>query len=133
MHYLDGNRLHSASDLVHFLACHHHTHLDLIDLQTPLPRAEDDPEAALFQEKGREHERSYLQGLKSSRCQVVEIPTSGSLADRAEATRSVMASRAEVIYQAVLVDGSWHGYADFLRRVDLLPPTTTPSPCYRRL
>lgn len=31
----------SASDLVNFLECGHLTSLDLIDLDTPLPRAQD--------------------------------------------------------------------------------------------
>ncbi len=118
MQVLNGSRLYSASDLVYFLACRHHTYLDLVDLETPLPKADDDPEAALLQEKGEEHERAYLAQLDSSGHRVVAVPATGSLLARAQATRTAMVSGAEVIYQAVLLDGPWHGYADFLRRVD---------------
>ncbi|MCL4485110.1 MAG: TM0106 family RecB-like putative nuclease [Nitrospirae bacterium] len=118
MQFLNGTRIYSASDLIHFLACRHHTFLDIVDLQTPLPKTESDPEAELLQDKGEEHEKAHLQKLKSNGHQVLEIPTSGSLLARAEATRNAMASGMEVIYQAVLVDSSWNVYADFLKRIE---------------
>lgn len=98
MQQLDEKLLYSATDLVHFLACRHHTYLDLFDLEEPLPRTEVDPETELVQEKGEEHERLYLQHLKDSGRHVVEIPSGGALVSRAEATRAAMASGAEVVY-----------------------------------
>ena len=38
-----GN-LYSASDLVNYAACPHLTHLDLLNLETPLPKAADTDE-----------------------------------------------------------------------------------------
>ena len=118
MQLLDGNRVYSASDLVHFLSCRYHTDLDLVDLYTPLPKASADLEARLLREKGREHEETYLGRLKSNGHKIIEICTSGALADRTVATHAAMASGAEVIYQAVLSTDPWHGAADFLRRVE---------------
>ncbi|EIJ77001.1 MAG: uncharacterized protein C75L2_00630004 [Leptospirillum sp. Group II 'C75'] len=118
MQFLNGIRIYSASDLIHFLACRHHTFLDIIDLQSPLSKAESDPEAELLQEKGEEHEKAYLQKLKSNGHQVLEIPSSGLLLDRTKATRNAMISGVEVIYQAALLDSSWHAYADFLKRIE---------------
>ncbi len=112
-----GGRLFSASDLVYFLSCGHHTHLDLIDLVTPLPRTEADEATELVRERGHEHEHAYLNRLRMNRS-VVEIASSGSLADRAAATRDALKSGVDIVYQAVLLDGAWHGYADFLRRID---------------
>ncbi len=119
MQHFQANRVYSASDLVHFVACRHHTYLDLVDLETPLPTSEDNPEAELLRDKGVELERTYLASLKSSGCSIVEIPTSGTLAARAEATQTAMAAGTAIIYQALLLWGAWHGYADFLRRVEI--------------
>ena len=63
MQKVGNDILFSATDVVNFLECEHLTHLDLIDLVTPLPRTPDDEEAQVFQDRGIEHERSYLQSL----------------------------------------------------------------------
>ena len=60
-----SGKLFSASDLVNFAACMHLTHLDLINLETPLVKAVDTDEMALIQGKGFEHEGRYLELLKS--------------------------------------------------------------------
>ena len=119
MQKLDNAVLFSASDLVHFLSCRHHTALDLIHLQSPLPTSADSPDAALFQEKGVEHEQAYLALLQKAGRQVVKIPTSGLLTARVEATRQAMGSGVDVIYQAVLLKNDWIGYVDFLCRVEI--------------
>jgi len=119
MQKLDNAVLFSASDLVHFLSCRHHTALDLIHLQSPLPTSADSPDAALFQGKGVEHEQAYLALLQKDDRQVVEIPTSGSLTARIDATRQAMASGVDVIYQAVLLKNDWIGYVDFPCRVEI--------------
>lgn len=45
----EGVVLYSASDLVNYLECERLTSLDLIDLETPLPRTADSYEAKLIQ------------------------------------------------------------------------------------
>jgi len=61
----DGVVLYSASDLVNYLECEHLTSLDLIDLETPLPRTEDSDEAKLIQAKGYSHESAFFEQLKA--------------------------------------------------------------------
>ena len=56
-----AGKLFSASDLVNFAACAHLTHLDLVNLETPLPKTADSEEMVLIQDKGYEHEGRYLE------------------------------------------------------------------------
>lgn len=60
-----GEVLFSAGDVVAFLECEHATTLALTDLETPLPRAEDDASLELIQQKGFAHEAGFLSSLKS--------------------------------------------------------------------
>jgi uncharacterized protein len=60
----DGAVFASASDIVNYLGCAHCTTLDLIDLETPLEKAPDSEEMQLVQEKGRAHEKGFLEGLR---------------------------------------------------------------------
>ncbi|MBF0585251.1 MAG: TM0106 family RecB-like putative nuclease, partial [Magnetococcales bacterium] len=110
--------LYAASDLNGFLGCRHSTFLDLKDLVEPLPRAEDDAQAKLVQDRGYEHEAEYLDSLKKSGFSVVEVPEDGNLSDRVGMTAEVMKSGPDIVYQATLKNGVWHGFADFLKRVD---------------
>ena len=112
-----GELLYSATDLVRFAACRHHTALDLIDQETPLRREMDDPEAELVQEKGIEHELRYLELLKDSGLSVAEIPDDGELEDRVALTLSTMREGADIVFQAGLLTTPWSGHADFLRKV----------------
>lgn len=113
--------LHSASDLNAFLGCAHAAALNLQKLQAPasLPeRAEDDETMVLIQDAGHAHEADYLALLRQSG-DVAEISSEGTLEERAEATLAAMQAGAPFIYQATFLDPPWHGFADFLRRVDL--------------
>ncbi len=110
--------LFSASDLVNFLECDHLTSLDLIDLETPLPRAQDDEQAKLIQDKGFAHEAAFLEHLLQQAGRVVDLSgLKGSLDEAVAATVQAMREGADVIFQATLRDGQFIGYADFLRRV----------------
>lgn len=108
----------SASDLVGFLECSHRTTLDLIDLDTPLPRAASDEQVELIQDKGFAHEASYLDSLRAGSDHIVELSSSGRFADNLAATHAAMAEGADIIFQAALSQGDFMGYADFLRRID---------------
>lgn len=118
MHKRNDSITFSASDLVGFLECPHRTTLDLIDLDTPLERAEPDEQVELIQDKGFAHEASYLDSLRSGNGQVIELSSSGSFTENVAATRMAMAEGAGIIFQAALTDGAFMGYADFLRRVE---------------
>jgi len=114
----DGEILYSATDIVNFLECEHLTTLDLIDLDTPLPRTEDDDEARLIMAKGLAHEAYFVEVLKSRHSDFIDISqTERNLANEVESTLAAMRSGAAVIYQAALRDGCLVGHADFLRRI----------------
>jgi uncharacterized protein len=120
MRKFNDNLLHSASDLNAYLGCPHSVALSLRKLLDPecLPdRAADDEEANLVAEAGNEHERNYLQQLKAQ-TSVVEVSGDGPLEERVHATIEAMRGGAPIIYQAAFLRGPWHGFADFLRRVD---------------
>src|SRR5260221_1653899 len=107
----------SATDLVNFLGCRQASFRDRRNIDEPALAAEDDPYLVLLQEKGIEHERRYLDTLRREGRDIVDIAAEGSLEDRVTRTKEAMAAGAEVIYQGVLLNGIWHGYADFLVRV----------------
>ena len=113
-----GRLLFSATDLVTFLGCRHATFLDRHHVDHPMPVAVDDAYAKLLQEKGHEHERALRDRLRADGRQIVEIASSESLDERTARTIDAMRAGADVIYQGAFVSGSWHGYADFLLRVD---------------
>ncbi len=116
MRKVDGKILFAAHDLDRFLACPHSTFLDLRDLEEPLPKSEDDAQLRLLKEKGTEHELAWLEALTHQGLTIAEIDQNISLRERVNATRLAIDSGADIIYQAALLKGSWHGYADFLRR-----------------
>ncbi|MFZ4440184.1 MAG: TM0106 family RecB-like putative nuclease [Syntrophales bacterium] len=108
----------SASDIVNFLECEHLTALDLINLETPLPQAEDDEEAVLYQKKGIAHEGAYVDHLRNSVPCLVDVSGDRDDLDVAVATtKDAMRAGADIIYQAALWEGCFIGHADFLRRV----------------
>lgn len=110
--------LFSASDLVTFLGCRHATFLDRRQLDDPVPVADDDAYTKILQEKGFEHEHALRARLQAEGKQVVEITGHESLEDRTARTMDAMREGIEVIYQGAFLSDPWHGYADFLLRVD---------------
>ena len=114
----DGGLLFSASDLVNYLECEHLTALDLVDLETPLPRSVDSDEAKLIQAKGFVHEAEFLAALKRQHERVIDIGQGhATLTEKVEATIQAMRDGHDIIFQATLQDGCFIGYADFLRKV----------------
>jgi predicted RecB family nuclease len=121
MRLLDTNKLFSASDLVNFLGCAHSTALDLRQLVSPVDLPPDDDQAELLQEKGIAHERAYLERLRAQGRRIIEIPSAGDLATRVAQTREALRSSPDVIYQGALFLPPWHGFSDFLLKVDDVP------------
>ncbi len=114
-----GQLLLSATDLVNFLECERLTALDLINLETPLPRAPDDEQAVLIQGKGYAHEAAYADSLRKTHGDFVDISKAADdLDSKCAATIEAMRRGAAVIFQAALRDSTWLGYADFLIRVE---------------
>ncbi len=115
----DDGILFSASDLVNYLECEHLTTLDLVDLETPLPRSADSDEAKLIQAKGFAHEADFLKTLKVRHKRVIDIGQGqATMSQKVEATKQAMKDGYDIIFQATLQDGSFIGFADFLRKVD---------------
>jgi predicted RecB family nuclease len=114
----DGSYLYSPTDLVNFLGCSHSTVLDLLTFTQPLQRDEVSEAARLLQKKGAEHEAAYLQSLKDKGKRIAEIPTDGTVSERAAKTTEALKRGVDVIYQAALLGDRWGGYADFLVKTD---------------
>jgi predicted RecB family nuclease len=110
--------LFSAGDVVAFLECEHATTLALTDLETPLPRAEDDESLQLIQQKGFAHEAGFLSSLKAKGLRVAEVAADGTPAALARDTERAMREGYDVIFQAALLQAPFYGRADFLRRVE---------------
>jgi len=108
--------LFSASDISNHLACRYATFLDLQgatgQLAEPVFR---DPALAILQERGLEFELAYLSHL---RAQGLRISEPGGGHTGLARTVNAMQAGYDVIYQADLAAGVWHGRADFLMRVE---------------
>ncbi len=129
MQDIAGRTVYAASDLVGFLECEHLTALERAALGGLVPRpVRDDPELALLQERGLEHETRFLAWLRDQGHIVVDGRVSAdrpgrehreeALRANADRTRQLMRDGTDVIYQATFFDGTWLGYVDFLVRVD---------------
>ena len=126
MQLIDGRPVYAATDLVGFLACEHLLALERAALAGLVERPiRNDPEIELIAKRGVDHERRYLEELRASGRNVVEIARDGSVATtgvelRAAAadTEAAMRAGADVVYQATFFDGRWRGHADFLLRVE---------------
>src|ERR1700691_2250547 len=116
-----GLRFYSATDLVNYLGCAHATACDLRQLTHPVDLPEDDEHAVLLQEKGIEHERAYLERLRNNGRSIAEISSKGRWEARVSATRAALRDGADVIYQGALIAAPWHGFSDFLLRVNGVP------------
>jgi len=118
MQKLNHEILYSASDIVNYLECEHLITLDLIDFETPLPKAVVDEQALLIQAKGYVHEADYFASLQTRYDSVIDISANrGSLGQKIDATRQAMREGYEIIFQPTLRDGCMMGQADFLRKV----------------
>jgi uncharacterized protein len=127
MQKLDDRIIYSASDITGFLACEHLTQLELRAAQGLITRPQRrDPLVDLLAKKGLEHEGRFKTSLGAQGLNVVEIPqldrSLEGLRETARLTEEAMRAGCDVIYQAVLFDGRWRGYVDFLRRVDRPSP-----------
>jgi uncharacterized protein len=109
----------SPTDLSNYLACPHLAHLDLrVKLKELEEPERDDPGGDLIRKKGEEHEARYLETLRATGRDVVEIDFRSDYDwERAAAdTERSLREGADVVYQAVFVDGEWRGFADFVER-----------------
>lgn len=114
-----GRLLLSAGDLNTFLGCRHASDLArrLLDGE-PIERGTSDATLELVQRRGLAHEAAFLHSLRAEGRHVTEIADGPSLEARVAATTLAMRQGAQVIFQGALARGGWHGFADFLVRVE---------------
>ena len=124
MQQRDSRLLLSPSDVDNYLECAHLTRLELAVARGELARpARENRQADLIARKGEEHEARHLQALRDRGADVVTIghgPDDGDwdLEAAARETEDAMRAGAEVVYQAVFLEGDWRGLADFVERVE---------------
>lgn len=124
MHRSGSNLVLAATDLSGFSECAHKTVLDIAVAERRLERpAQNELERMLLEQRGVEHEKRVLDGYRAAGREVVVIPAQPGSGEEgriaaARATEAALRAGAEVVYQAVLFDGTWVGRPDFLVRVE---------------
>src|SRR6266849_5010182 len=109
----------SATDLSHFLSCRHRTALEIAEAQGKRHRPKfDDPLLEVLFRRGLEHEKAYVQSLKNSGHQIVDLAGVKERDEAAEQTLAAMREGADVIVQGAFCDGVWYGRPDVLLRVE---------------
>ncbi len=118
MQQVGGRLVLSPSDFTAFLECAHKTSIHLRQcLDGATIDETESPEADILKRHGLAYEASWLDHFRSKDRAVALIPTTGDWQTRAQLTVDAMRAGADVVYQAVFVDGNWRGIADFLVRV----------------
>ena len=108
----------SATDLANHLSCRHLTTLDLSLAKGEAAQPSwDNPHAVVLQQRGLEHEKAYIESLRSRGLTVFDL-SNGAEEGATEATWAAMQSGAQAIVQASLASGDWRGRADVLLRVE---------------
>ncbi len=110
----------SATDLANHLSCPHLTTLDfrLANGEIGAPTW-DNPHLRVLQQRGLEHERSYIENLRTKGVSILDL--SGGADPKA--TLEGMKSGAPAIVQASFASAEWRGRADVLLRVEQLEKT----------
>jgi predicted RecB family nuclease len=107
----------SATDLANHLSCPHLTTLDLRLAKGEIAAPSwDNPHLRVLQQRGLEHERAYIESLRTKGLSVRDL--SGDWDEKA--TWEGMKSGAPAIVQASFASGEWRGRADLLLRVEQL-------------
>jgi predicted RecB family nuclease len=114
----DGGLVLSATDLSNFLSCRHRTALELAEAHGKDRRPRwHDPLLALLFERGLQHERDYVESLRATGRDVVDLAEVNAPDAALARTLDLMGSSTEVIVQGALGDGRWYGRPDVMRRV----------------
>jgi predicted RecB family nuclease len=108
----------SAIDLANHLSCRHLTTLDLRLAKGQIAEPSwENPHLRALQQRGLEHERAYIDSLRSRGLSIADISNEPD-EKGSEATRAAMKSGAQAIVQASFASGDWRGRADVLLRVE---------------
>lgn len=105
----------SATDLANHLACPHVTTLNMAVARGEVEEPTwEDPHLAVLRQRGLEHEKAYLETLRSRGLAVVDLSEQSGNAS----TLAAMRDGIPVIYQGSLRSGNWNGRTDVLLRVE---------------
>ncbi|HYD72170.1 MAG TPA: TM0106 family RecB-like putative nuclease, partial [Candidatus Binatia bacterium] len=107
----------SATDLVGHLGCRRLTQLSraLADGAIKPPPIYKDPLLDALRERGRRHERAYVEHCAQRGARVTDL-TDCSRGEALAATRAAMQGGTDIVVQGALSNDVWRGYPDVLRR-----------------
>lgn len=109
----------SATDLAQFLYCRHATALDMAAAFGARARPHwEDPLREILWQRGRDHERRYVDSLRLPGKVVVDLIGVRDYEDAVERTVDALRNGADVVAQAALANGRWFGRPDVLQRVE---------------
>ncbi|PZM86291.1 MAG: helicase [Candidatus Melainabacteria bacterium] len=117
MHLRNEKITFSPSDLTNFMESQFVSFMDRLSLSSDSRAVADNSDAGMeiIRQRGIEHEKTYLELLKSDNADICEIE---SASNGIELTKQAMAQGRRYIYQAHLSHGQFFGKSDFLVRVD---------------
>ena len=115
-----GDQVHlTASDLVGHLNCRYLTALDLAVANGQMKKPSIwDPVLEVLVERGKQHEKAYLDHLAASGKVITSIDGVGIDAGAVAKTLAAMQAGAQIIVQGALQSGRWIGRADVLERIE---------------
>ena len=120
MRVRQGTATLSATDLANHLSCRHLTTLNLWLARGEITEPSwESPHLRVLQQRGLEHEKAYIDSLRSRGLSVVDLSNAAEAA-AGEETLAAMRSGVHAIVQAGLGSGDWRGRADVLIRVERL-------------
>jgi hypothetical protein len=97
----NGRITFSATDVANHLSCAYLTKLDLRLARGEIAEpAWENPHLVILQQRGLEHEKAYIESLRTRGLSVLDLSDEPEAASQ-EMTRTAMESGAQVIYQGV--------------------------------
>jgi hypothetical protein len=115
-----GNDYFIRKRLANHLSCRHFTTLNLSLAKGEIAAPSwENPHSRGLQQRGLEHEKAYIDSLRSKGLCIVDLSNAAAPA-AGEATLAAMKSGVQVIVQASLGNGDWRGRSDVLIRVERL-------------
>ena len=107
MRVRQGRTVLSATDLANHLSCCHLTTLNLSLAKEEIDEPSwENPHSRVLQQRGLEHEKAYIDSLRSKGLSMVDLSNAGEAA-AGEATLAAMKSGVHTIVQAGLRSGDW--------------------------
>lgn len=118
MRFSTGELVLSATDLTQFLCCPYGSALDMaVALKERTKPHWHDPLLEILIERGRAHEKAYVETLRAPGKTVVDLTDTRDPEEAVRRTLEAMRGGADVVSQGALRVGSWYGRPDVLEKV----------------